>query len=188
MMPLGSTACICCGIDSSLRPSAPGTRPAAWRRHLKNEGFNFVPVQNRNRTPVSLSSAIVPELARIIAATPATGMTLLSTAVTHPTTRTLSAMPFTTRAVGRIYLPRGSARGLRKATERRLAEHGASIYEIAAITDHRPLKEVARSTRRAEQRRLAKTAMARLGRNKPCRKTQAFQMQRKSGTKISRNR
>lgn len=52
--------------------------------------------------------------------------------------------------------------GLRKAAARRLAEAGASIHEIAAITGHRSLKEIERYTRGASQERLARQAMRRV--------------------------
>jgi integrase len=59
-------------------------------------------------------------------------------------------------------LPHCSAHGLRKAAASRLAEHGATIHEIAAVTGHRSLKEVQRYTKGVEQKRLAASAMARL--------------------------
>jgi integrase len=55
-----------------------------------------------------------------------------------------------------------SAHGLRKATCRRLAEAGCSAHEIAAISGHASLAEVARYTRRADQAKLARNAMARV--------------------------
>jgi integrase len=63
------------------------------------------------------------------------------------------------RAAG---LPGCSAHGLRKAAARRLAEAGCSTHEIAAITGHASLKEVARYTEAADRRRLAKSAMAKV--------------------------
>ena len=57
--------------------------------------------------------------------------------------------------------------GLRKAAARRLAEAGCSANEIAAITGHRTLKEVARYTKAAEQRTLATAAIERLAKQKP---------------------
>jgi len=57
--------------------------------------------------------------------------------------------------------------GLRKAAARRLAEAGCSANEIAAITGHVSLEEVARYTRAAEQKRLARAAMDRLVRGQP---------------------
>ena len=52
--------------------------------------------------------------------------------------------------------------GLRKAAARRLAEAGCSEKEIAAVTGHTTLKEVARYTRAADQKRLAAGAVAKL--------------------------
>jgi hypothetical protein len=56
---------------------------------------------------------------------------------------------------------RCKAHGLRKAAARRLAEAGCSASEIAAITGHKTLAEVERSTRAADQERLARQAIQR---------------------------
>jgi integrase len=55
-----------------------------------------------------------------------------------------------------------SAHGLRKAAARRLAEAGCSTHEIAAVTGHASLKEVARYTEAVDRRRLAASAMAKV--------------------------
>ena len=52
--------------------------------------------------------------------------------------------------------------GLRKAAARRLAEAGCTEKEIAAVTGHTTLKEVARYTRAADQKRPAAGAVAKL--------------------------
>jgi len=58
-------------------------------------------------------------------------------------------------------LPSGcSPHGLRKAAARRLAEAGCTTHQIAAITGHKTLAEVARYTRAVDQRNLARDAMA----------------------------
>jgi integrase len=57
--------------------------------------------------------------------------------------------------------------GLRKAAARRLAEAGCTEKEIAAVTGHTTLKEVARYTRAADQKRLAAGAVAKLMEQKP---------------------
>ncbi len=68
--------------------------------------------------------------------------------------------------IGKAGLPdRCVTHGLRKAAARRLAEAGCSANEIAAITGHATLDEVARYTKAAEQRRLAQAAIDRLPRN-----------------------
>lgn len=55
-----------------------------------------------------------------------------------------------------------SPHGLRKAASRRLAEAGCTEKEIASITGHRTLAEVARYTRDADQARLSQAAAAKL--------------------------
>ncbi len=56
-----------------------------------------------------------------------------------------------------------SPHGLRKAAARRLAEAGCSAHQIAAITGHKRLTDVAHYTRAAEQRKMAEDAMSMLG-------------------------
>jgi integrase len=53
--------------------------------------------------------------------------------------------------------------GLRKAALTRLADAGCSVHEIAAISGHKTLKEVERYTKAADQARLARNAMKRIG-------------------------
>jgi enterobacteria phage integrase len=52
--------------------------------------------------------------------------------------------------------------GLRKACLRRLAEHGGSAKEIAAVSGHKSLGEVERYTAAADQRKLSTAAIAKL--------------------------
>jgi enterobacteria phage integrase len=52
------------------------------------------------------------------------------------------------------------AHGLRKAAARRLAEAGCTTKQIQAITGHKSIEEVERYTRKADQKRLARQAMA----------------------------
>lgn len=64
--------------------------------------------------------------------------------------------------------------GLRKAAARRLAEAGCSEKQIAAVTGHTTLKEVARYTRAANQERLAADAVDMLTEQKAAKKSQTF--------------
>src|SRR5262249_17915035 len=57
---------------------------------------------------------------------------------------------------------RCSAHGLRKAACRRLAEAGCSEKQIAAISGHASLDEVARYTKAEDKARLARDAMAQM--------------------------
>jgi integrase len=59
-----------------------------------------------------------------------------------------------------------SPHGLRKAAARRLAEAGCTPHEIMAVTGHVTLAEAERYTRDANQRRLAESAIARIGRKR----------------------
>jgi integrase/recombinase XerD len=53
--------------------------------------------------------------------------------------------------------------GLRKAALTRLADAGCSVHEIAAISGHKTLSEVERYTKGANQAKLARAAMERMG-------------------------
>jgi len=50
---------------------------------------------------------------------------------------------------------------LRKAAASRLANAGSSVNQIAAITGHKPLREIAHYTSAADQARLAQQALHR---------------------------
>jgi integrase len=52
--------------------------------------------------------------------------------------------------------------GLRKACARRLADLGCTVSQIAAITGHLSLREIARYTAAYDRKRAAKDAMAKL--------------------------
>jgi integrase len=114
------------------------------------------------KTSTDLLIPIHAELRAIIDACPPQHLTFIATVVGRP----FSARGFTNwfggacKAAG---LVKCTAHGLRKAAARRLAEAGASTHEISAITGHRSLNEVSRYTRAADQKRLATSAMARIG-------------------------
>ena len=67
-------------------------------------------------------------------------------------------------ACARVGLKGLSPHGLRKATCRRLAEAGCTAPEIASISGHTSLVEVARYIAAADRARLARNAMAKTGR------------------------
>jgi len=103
-----------------------------------------------------------PALQKIIDATPTIGMnTFLVTSF---------GKPYTAAGFGNWFrelcdeadCPDISAHGLRKACARRLADLGCSTHEIAAVTGHASLAEVARYTAAADRKRLAASAMRKL--------------------------
>lgn len=131
------------------------------RQHVKDGWLRFTQFKNRNRKPVRLEIPVVPELARIIAASPTGDMTFLVTEFDKP---------FTSNGFGNWFRKRCdeagitdlSAHGLRKASAARLAELGCTDREIMSITGHVTSKEVDRYTRGAEQRRLASNVLRRM--------------------------
>lgn len=131
------------------------------RQHLKDGWLTFTQVKNRARKPVRLTIPVIPELQRIIDATPSVGLTFLTS--DHGT-------PYTADGFGNVFrrwcreadLSHCTPHGLRKAAASRLGELGCSELEIMAVTGHRTMKEVTRYTRGARQRVMAGSAFARL--------------------------
>jgi integrase len=132
------------------------------RQHVGN---NTIQVrQEKTKTPLRIP--IHPVLQAALDATPSAHLTFLVTEL---------GKPFTAKGFGNWFrdrcnesdLPRACVpHGLRKAACRRLAEAGCSASEIAAISGHKTLKEVERYVKEADQERLARSAMARIGTTK----------------------
>jgi integrase len=115
----------------------------------------------QEKTDKPLAIPIHESLQVILNVTPKTNMMILVTE---------AGRPFTPGGFGNMMrkwcnaagLPQCTAHGLRKAAARRLAEAGASANEIAAVTGHASLRETARYTLAADQRRLAEAALAKI--------------------------
>ena len=117
----------------------------------------------RGKTEQEVDLPILPELARELAHLPATQMVLLA----HES----PGKSYAVAALGNAFRrwcnqadlpPRCSAHGLRKAGARRLAEHGASEYEVMSFLGHASAKEASRYTAAANRANLATSGMARL--------------------------
>jgi integrase len=114
----------------------------------------------QEKTSAALAIPIHPELERALALLSETQTTFLLTDF---------GKPFTAAGFGNWFreqcdmanLHHCSLHGLRKAACRRLAEAGCSANEIAAISGHASLREVARYTSAASQRLLADRAVER---------------------------
>jgi integrase len=125
------------------------------RQHIR-DGSLYV---RQQKTGAELMIPIHADLQAIISET--TGMTFLVTEL---------GKPFTAAGFGNWFreqcdmanLRHCSAHGLRKAAARRLAEAGCTEHEIAAITGHASLREIARYTKAADQKRLAAAAMGKV--------------------------
>ncbi|GGE18778.1 integrase [Primorskyibacter flagellatus] len=131
------------------------------RQHVRDGWLIFTQHKGRNRKPVRMEIPIIPELQRIIDATPTGDLTYLVTAFNRP---------FTSNGFGNRFrkwcdeaeLPNCAVHGLRKAAAARLAELGCTEFEIMAITGHTTSKEVTRYTRAASQKTRAESALRRL--------------------------
>lgn len=129
------------------------------RQHVSGDAIRVV----QGKTGVSLLIPMHHELRKAIADTPRDNLTFLTTAF---------GKGFTAAGFGNWFrdacddagLKERSAHGLRKAAARRLAEAGASTLQIGAITGHRTLKEISRYTAAADQERLARDAIGKMGR------------------------
>jgi integrase len=128
------------------------------RQHIR-DGVLTV---RQQKTGVSLAIP-VPDLAAIITATPVGHLTLLTT----QSGRSYRANDFSDQF--RVWCDAAglpghcSFHGLRKAACTRLADAGCSAHEIAAISGHKTLKQVEHYTRAADQARLARAAIERIG-------------------------
>ena len=124
------------------------------RQHIRN-GLLHV---RQMKTGFELDVPVHEVLNAIITDTPTDHLTFLTTAFGKPFTAAGFGNWFRDRC-NEAGLPHCSAHGLRKAAARRLAEAGCTTHEIAAITGHASLREVARYTKAADQKRLAIAAM-----------------------------
>jgi integrase len=127
-------------------------------QHIRDGWLYWIRGKTAKSTGVEVYVEETPEIREIIAATPSGHLAFLVTEF---------GTPFTAFSFGNWFrkkcnlagLPHRSFHGLRKACARRMAEAGCTPHEIAAITGHATLKEVARYTTDAERKRLAKSAM-----------------------------
>ena len=116
----------------------------------------------QEKTGTEIGIPVHPDLLRSLKATPVKGLSLIGSPHGRPMTgKGLSAM--VSRAARKAGLPdKCVPHGLRKAALTRLADHNATTKEIQSVGGHRSLQEVERYTAKADQRRLARAAIARL--------------------------
>jgi integrase len=128
------------------------------RHDVKTGAFNVV----QEKTGAVLTIPIRPRLMKAIKATPAKGVNVIG----DPNGRPMSAGALSKMmesAIEKAGLPaRCVAHGLRKAGLRILAEHGASTHEIKAMSGHRSIEQVQGYTEKADQARLARSAVKRV--------------------------
>jgi integrase len=127
------------------------------RQHVKDGTITV----RQEKTGAALAIPVHPALAEVLAATPSEHLTFLVTATGKPYGGNYFSESFREWCDAAGLPKHCSAHGLRKAACRRLAEAGCSANEIAAISGHASLNEVARYTKAADQARLARNAMTR---------------------------
>ena len=116
----------------------------------------------RGKTGEAVDLPILPELQRELALLPSTQMVVLA--------RNDGAQ-YAVESFGILFrrwcneagLPGCSAHGLRKAGARRLAEAGATEFEVMSFLGHRTAKEASRYVAAANRATLADSGMAKLG-------------------------
>jgi integrase len=114
------------------------------------------------KTGIRLTIPIHPNLSAVLRYWPRKHVVMLTTAFNKPFSQA-GYGNMMADAIAAAGLPdRCVLHGLRKAAARRMAEAGCTEKEIAAVTGHTTLKEVARYTRAADQKRLAAGAVAKL--------------------------
>jgi integrase len=132
------------------------------RQHIRGGVFSIKPQKTTRTTGIEIHVPVHPELAQIIAATPASGqLTFLATLKG----KARSAKGFGNRMrqwCDEAGLPECSSHGLRKACARRLAEAGATEKQIAAVTGHTDLREVETYTRAADNKKMAVQAIEKM--------------------------
>lgn len=129
------------------------------RQHEREGGTSLLFRQRKTGTRLELP--IIAPLRRSIDATKTGALTYLENAYGRPFTAAGFGNWFRDRC-DEADLPQCSAHGLRKAAATRLADAGATVHEIMAITGHVTLSEVERYTKAANQQQLAKNAAAKL--------------------------
>jgi integrase len=138
------------------------------RQHIRGDTL----VVRQNKTGTTLQLPLLPELQQVIAATTSSNLTFLTSPTGRPYHASSFGRDFQTWCREAGLLPRCTFHGLRYAMARRLAERGATTHQIAAITGHKSLSEIARYTKAADQVRLAREAMKLIGRTEVKERTQ----------------
>lgn len=135
-------------------------------QHIRDEVLHWVRKKTEHTTAIELAIPLHPDLRAIIDATPSHHLTFLVTEFGKPFTAAGFGNWFRDQC-DRAGLLHCTFHGLRKAAASRLAEAGATVHEIAAITGHATLKEIERYTKSADRKKLARAAIAKMKREHP---------------------
>jgi integrase len=129
------------------------------RSHIQDNEIYVV----QEKTGAELWIPIHPELELALKACPTKGLALVGKADGTPFT-TSGLGGFMARAIEKAGLPeRCVPHGLRKAMMRMMAEGNATVKQIAGVSGHKSLREIERYTKAADQRKLARAGMDKVG-------------------------
>lgn len=127
------------------------------RRSDLREGLIYL---RQQKTRTELVIPVHPVLDAALKAYPAKGLHLIGDSAGRPITRD-ALTKWLGRAIADAGLPDECVpHGLRKAAMRRLAERGADVKQIAAVSGHKSLREVQRYTDAANQITLSRRAIS----------------------------
>jgi len=127
------------------------------RQHVQGDSIKFTQFKGRNRNPRELELPVLPVLQQIIDASPTGELIFLVNDL---------GRPFTDAGFGNWFHDRcveagvsGRAHGLRKAAATIAAENGATTHQLMAIFGWMTLKMAEEYTRKADQKRIARSGM-----------------------------
>jgi len=127
------------------------------RQHVGGDAIRV----KQSKTGTHLVIPLHPDLRRVLAYLPKSGLTFLTTQYGSPFKDGASFGNQFRQWCDAAGLTGRTAHGLRKSAAVRLVEAGCSSKEVAAITGHASLREIERYTKAAEQEKLARAAIAR---------------------------
>lgn len=131
------------------------------RQHESDGWLRFTAHKNRKKSPVVIEVPILPELRAALDQTKTGDLTYIVSE---------RGQPYTVESFGNMFrqwcneagLPHCSAHGLRKAAAVALAENGATAPELCAIFGWTKLETAEIYIRRAQKKKMARNAFARL--------------------------
>ena len=124
------------------------------RQHVRDGVIRFVPLKTRRKKMHAIEIPVMPELARIIEASPTGDLTFLMTEWVKPFTANGFGNWFRDRC-DEAGLPQCSAHGLRKAAATIAAERGATDRQLMAMFGWESSRQATTYTASADRKRLA---------------------------------
>ncbi len=126
------------------------------------EGRDYI-VFGQVKTGQPHASSIEPELAKVLAATKCGHLVFVTTDRGKPFASDGSFSHYMAAAIKEAGITGVTTHGLRATLPTDLAERGATLHELQAVTGHRQMSMVEKYTRKADQRQRASNALAKLG-------------------------